>query len=193
LRLGIEGRAETLSAAAPLEKFRKGTPPLLAALVLIAIILLQIGCAHYKLGRPGTIPFSSIYIAPATSETPAAQVQALLSRNLIEAFLRDGSVQVSGPQEAEVTLRVVLVAYERNVSATQADDTALGRSFEITLKAEATLLDNRSGEVYFSQRTFEASEQVFAENSLPQSEYQAMPTLARRLANEIKNGIVNVW
>ncbi len=193
MRPGIEGRAVILSAVAPLENFRKGTLTLLATLVLIAIIFLQIGCAHYKLGRPGTLPFSSLYIAPATSETPAAQAQALLSRNLIEAFIRDGSVQVFGPQEAEATLRVVLVAYERKVSAAQADDTALGRSFEITLKAEATLLNNRSGEVYFSKRTFEASEQVFVGSSLPQSEYQAMPTLARRLANEIKNGIVNVW
>ena len=193
MRPGIEGRTEILSAAAPLEKFRKGTLPLLADLALIALVLLQSGCAHYKLGRPGNLPFSSIYIAPATSETPAAQAQALLSRNLIEAFLRDGSVQVSGPEDAEAALRVVLIVYERNVSATREDDTALGRTFEITLKAEATLLDNRSGKVYFSKRTFEASEQVFAGSSLPQSEYQAMPTLARRLANEIKNGIVNVW
>ena len=193
MRSGIEGRAEILSVAAPLEKFRKGKLPLLADLALIALVLLQGGCAHYKLGRPGTLPFSSIYIAPATSETPIAQAQVLLSRNLIEAFLRDGSVQVSGPEEAEAALRVVLVAYERNVSVTREDDTALGRTFEITLKAEATLLDNRSEKVYFSKRTFEVSEQVFAGSSLPQAEYQAMPTLARRLANEIKNGILNVW
>ena len=187
---GVEGRVEILSVAASLEKFRKGTLPLIACL---ALVFLQGGCAHYKLGRPGTLPFRSIYIAPATSETPAAQAQALLSRNLIEAFLRDGSVQVSGPEEAEAALLVVIIAYERDVSVAREDDTALGRTFEITLKAEATLLDNRSGKVYFNKRIFEASEQVFAESSLPQSEYQAMPTLARRLANEIKNGIVNVW
>ena len=189
---GSVGRAAIQNAAAHIGKFRN-RPSLLAPIALCFTILLQIGCAHYDLGRPGALPFGSLYIAPVSSDTLVAQVQALLSRNLVEAFIRDGSVMVTGQQEAEATLRVVLIGHERIVSVTRADDTALGRSFELILKVEVTLLDNSSGKIYFSKRTFEASEQVFDEISLPESEYQAMPTLVRDLANRIKNGVVNIW
>ena len=127
------------------------------------------------------------------NQSTAPQAQALLTRNLIEAFLRDGRLSIANIDRAEATLRVTLSHFNRRFAATQEADTALGRSFGLTLEATATLVDNASGKTYFRDRIFTADDIAYADSGLNQAEYQAIPRLAQNLANKIKDSVVNTW
>ncbi len=127
------------------------------------------------------------------NKSTAPQAQALLTRNLTEAFLRDGRLSIVNEDQAEATLSVTLSGFDRRLAATEESDTVLGRSFNLTLEAAATLVDNGSGKIYFKNRKLAADEIAYADGGLNQAEYQAMPLLARNLAAKIKDSVVNTW
>lgn len=104
------------------------------------IFLFLTGCVHYRLGPPQKLPFRSIHIRAVQNDSFAPQTHAVVSENLIEAFLRDGSVLVESFDRADATLEVTLFGYQRERSTTQLHDTALGRSFRLQLQARVSLL-----------------------------------------------------
>lgn len=162
--------------------------------LLPLIVLLFSSCASYELGSPtAQLPFSTLYIETVENRSFAPQAQALLTDNLVQAFLRDGSVRIVNTEDADATLSVTLSSYNRDLAASQSGDTALGRTFDITLEAMATLTDNRTGETYFRERRHSASKLAFVDSGLSQSEYQLMPVLTHDLASRIKDTIVSAW
>ncbi len=170
-------------------KFWSSLPAWIGACFLIT----SSGCSHYRLGSPAELPFHTIFVSAVENESLAPQTQALLTENLIEAFLRDGTLKVVSRSEAEAILKVTLIDYARKLSATQESDTLLGRSFAMQLRAEASLLNNRTPIPYFSNLEFSFSEYAFIDDGLPQAEYNSMPLLARGLAKRIKDYVVSAW
>ena len=169
------------------------TTSLICWLLHTAGALLLAGCVNYRLGPPQDLPFRSIHIRTVQNDSFAPQAQAVVSENLIEAFLRDGSVLVESAGRADATLEVTLSRYHRERSATQLHDTVLGRSFRLQLQARVSLLDNRAGGTYFADREFAVTEEAFIDDGLQRAEYQTIPILARELAKQIRDYVLNVW
>ena len=170
--------------------------------VLTFFIFLTGGCQSYQLGDPAELEFNTIYIKPATNESYAPQVQAVISAQIRELFIRDSrSVLVNDQQEADVILFVNLVNYDRDTAARQSNDTVLARSFDLELYAEVSLFDQNSGSYLFEDRLIRQKYSVYADNpyeqaqsqSLVQAEYQAIPSLAHRLARKIADEVLNPW
>ena len=182
---------DTLHKHAPHGKLRGFHLPRAGAILLSTFLIC--GCASYKLGPPQGLPFRTLYVETVKNESIAPQAQALLTRNLIEAFLRDGTVSIVEKNRAEAALRVTISSYSRRRAATQEEDTVLGRSFGLTLQVSATLVDNTNGDLYFKDRLISASEIAYSDSGLNQAEFQAMPLLARNLAAKIKDSVLNVW
>ncbi len=151
------------------------------------------GCAHYQLGLPGDLPFTSIFVKPVQNHSLAPQADALVTQNLREAFIRDGSLQLRPESGADVTLTVTLTRYERERAAVQESDSFLGRSYSVTLQARITIVDNRNGDVYMDKRNVEANDVVYVDGGLTQAEYHVMPVLAERLASKIRNAVISIW
>ena len=170
--------------------------------VLSFFIFLTGGCQSYQLGDPAKLEFNTIYIKPATNETYAPQVQAVISAQIRELFIRDSrSVLVNDQQEADVILYVNLINYDRDTAARQGNDTVLARSFDLKLYAEVSLFDQNSGSYFFEDRIITQTYNVYTDNpydqlkpqSFVQAEYQAIPSLARRLARKIADEVLSPW
>ena len=152
------------------------------------------GCASYRLGTGSTLKFSTLYIAPITSEALIPQAQALVTTQLRAAFIRDGRVTlVDSAAAADAVLNVTLTTYSRSVAVSRPDDTGLARRFDVTLQAKATLTDNRTKQPYFSARPLDAKRGVFTDSGLVPSEYQALPLLAELLASEAVHAVLDTW
>ena len=134
--------------------------------VLCAAVLLG-GCASYQLGTGTTPKFSTLFIAPVTSETLIPQAQVLVTIQLREAFIRDGRITlVNSAESADAVLLVSLTGYSRDVSVSRQDDTGLARRFDVTLKAHATLTDSRTKQALFTRRPLTAKRGVFTDSGL---------------------------
>jgi len=163
--------------------------------LLLAICLLSLlaGCGRYHLGRHAEPPFRSIYIRPASNDSFAPQVQAIISQQLREQFIRDGLLQVETEGEADAVLEIVLRNYRRDVAATRTDDTAVAEKLRHRLIAVCTLTDARTGQVYFRDRRVEGAADSFPGERPIQGEFQAMPVLAGDMARRISAEVLQVW
>jgi hypothetical protein len=170
-------------------------PRLFTATVgLIVALVLCSGCAHYQLGTGSQPAFRSIFVEPATNQTLVPQAQALLTTHLREAFLRDSRVQsVNSAAAAEVTLSVAIAEYRRDIAAVRDGDTGLARKFNVTLGANCTLRDNRSGKLLWDKRPIRATREVFTDSGQLQSEYQALALLTEALAARILRTGLDTW
>jgi hypothetical protein len=169
------------------------TRPTLIFLFVFAVFGL-IGCSHYQLGTGATPRFSRLYIAPITSDVIIPQAQALVTTQLREAFLKDGRVTLAAsPEAADAVLRVVLSGYQRDVAVSRPNDTKLARRFEMTLRARATLVIGAEAKSAFTDRPLVANRGVFNDSGQQQSEYQALPLLAEKLAQEALHATLDTW
>lgn len=159
---------------------------------LFALCLIA-GCSHYKLGQPGELPFKTVYVPPVENASFAPQIQAMLTQQIITSLQEQQAIRISSSPSADATLLVNVVTYERNVAATQASDTFLAESFNLIMEASVTLTDNRSGEVLINGRPAYASQQAFITGGFLSSEYQAMPVLTEKVAEEVTDMVTSVW
>ena len=162
---------------------------------LIGALLLS-GCAHYRLGTSGEVSFHTLYVAPVVNENSnLPQAVAVVSTQLREAFLHDSRViLVNTPEEADATLTVHLVKYSRKGQVRQSNDTGLIRTFDITLDAEATLVNNKDHKPIFEKRKVQAVRKIFTDNGQQlQAEYQNIPLLAETLAKNVRSAALDVW
>lgn len=165
-----------------------------AVLGLLSSVLCFTGCAGYQLGT-GTQPkFTTLFIAPVTTEALIPQARELVTTQLREAFLKDGRVKlVASPSEANAVLRISLIGYDRTVAVSRQDDTGLARRFDVSLRAHATLTDQRTQQALFALRPLTAKRGVFTDSGLVPAEYQALSLLAEQLANEAAHAVLDTW
>ena len=175
--------------------------PFLAALILVLFTLPFTGCSHYQLGTQGRLTFTRLYLAPVQNDAALPQAAALFSTQLREALLRDSRlILVNNPEDAEATLTISLNRLDRRVATVRPDDTGLSRKFELALTALCTLRDTRTSTMLFEARPVEAMRQVFTtptpsirESDQLQAEYNAMPHLAKALADRVAHTVLDVW
>ena len=167
---------------------------LTAVLCLLNATFSLTGCAGYQMGTGSAAKFTTLFIAPISSQALIPQAQALVTTQLREAFIHDGRIRlVNSAAEADAVLSVTLAAYNRSVAVARPDDTGLARRFDVTLQAKATLTDNRTKQAYFTARPLEAKRGVFTDSGLVPSEYQALPLLAELLATEAVHATLDSW
>ncbi|HQY05214.1 MAG TPA: LPS assembly lipoprotein LptE [Lacunisphaera sp.] len=166
----------------------------LSVLAFLTGALCSTGCAGYQLGT-GTAPkFTTLYIAPVTTVALIPQAREIVTTQLREAFLKDGRVKlVASPAEAEAVLQIALIGYDRTVAVSRQDDTGLARRFDVSLRAHATLTDQRTKQSLFVQRPLTAKRGVFTDSGLVPAEYQTIPLLAELLANEATHAVLDTW
>lgn len=163
--------------------------------VLVAIAWFALsGCAGYQLGTGAAPKFTTLFVAPVTSEALIPQARELVTTQVREAFIKDGRVRlVDSPAEADAVLQITLAGYDRSVAVSRQDDTGLARRFDVSLRALATLTNERTKEALFVRRPITAKRGVFTDSGLVPSEYQALPLLAQQLAGDITHSVLDTW
>ena len=160
---------------------------------ICAAVMLLAGCAGYRLGDGGALPFTSIFVPPPVNNSLAPQSAALLGASVVNGLERSGRVHIEPEGIAEAKLSITLTDLSRQNSAEQADDTALARKRRVVLTARCTLVNAQSGHVYFQDREVSAFDEVYVDDGFIAAEYQNMPVLTGRLAQAIAHEVLAVW
>jgi len=156
--------------------------------------LLLAGCSHYQLGSGAKLAFATLYVEPVETKAHVPQARAILGTQIREMFAKDGRViLVNSPQEADATLSVVVRDYHRDVASALESDPGRARKFTLTLGADCTLRQNRTGQVLFANRRITVQRDAFTDGGQLQSEYQALPLLAEALADKVGHAVLDVW
>ena len=162
--------------------------------LLSSVLGFTLGCSNYQLGTGATPKFSSLYVAPVTSDALLPQARVLVNTQVRDALIRDGRVTLAdSPEHADAVLTLVLSSYSRQVVVSRQDDTGRARRFDVTLVAHATLVDNRTKQAYFTQRPLEAKRGIFTDSGLVPAEYEGLPLLAESLAEQTVHAVLDTW
>ncbi len=193
-RKALAGRGGARRSLLPTTSLLLRRWPAAAPLLLACGLVALAGCAHYRLGTSAKPAFTTLYVAPVDSRVPLPQGRAVVATAIREAFLRDGRVTLTAsPESAEATLRITLVGYDRTVLAANSTDTGLAREFALNLRASCSLTDNRSGKPLFAKREITATRSAYVDSGQLQVEYQALPLLAEKLADQVAHAVLDVW
>ena len=166
----------------------------LKALVWPLLLLACAGCSHYRLGPGSETTFATLHVAPVIMRTLVPQAEPIIGTQLREAFVRDGRIQlVNSPEAADATLQLTVRDYRRDIATVRPGDTGLARKFTVTLQAEATLVDNRTGVVLFQDRPVIVRRDLFTDAGQLQAEYQLLPQLAQDLAARTAHAVLDTW
>jgi outer membrane lipopolysaccharide assembly protein LptE/RlpB len=176
--------------------FKRAVPARAQLAILCALLLGAVlaGCGRYHPGSAGEPGFTTLHVEVVKSETIVPQAHALVTTRIREAFIRDGRVQlVDSADQADAVLSLVLEKYARDITVTQPNDTGLARRYDVTLTARATLTDRRTGRNIFAARSLQARRGAFADSGNVQAEYQLLPLLAEKLAEESVRATLDRW
>src|SRR4051812_49033625 len=89
----------------------------LSVLFLLSSVLGFTGCAGYQLGTGSAPKFTTLFVAPVTTEALIPQARELVTTQVREAFLKDGRVKlVDSPAQADAVLQIALTGYDRAVA-----------------------------------------------------------------------------
>ncbi|MDX2110047.1 MAG: LPS assembly lipoprotein LptE [Verrucomicrobiota bacterium] len=153
------------------------------------------GCASYKLGHGGQTQFSSIYVVPIKNASFAPQAAPIVGRTLIQAIAGRGETAIASEEQAGAVLVVTLVDYSRRTTTNRIDDTGRGLGTRLTLRATATLTNQKTSEVIFKDRIFEAEATAYdvAGGTLNDAEYGTLTNLADNLSSKIADAVTSDW
>ncbi len=163
-------------------------------LLVLAGALGLTACANYRLGTGTKLAFTTLYVAPATSDVLLPQARALVTTQVRDAFIRDGRITlVDSPDAADATLHLTLTSYGRDVAVVRPEDVGLARRLDLNLTASATLTDNRTKQPLFDKRKLTVSRGVLVDGGQLQAEYQTLPLLAAKLADDTVHAVLDTW
>ncbi len=166
----------------------------LLLLTTLTAFLSVMGCSSYQLGTDSRLSFTTLNVAPVKMVALLPQAEPIISKQLRTAFLQDGRISLQNYDDnADATLAVTVLDYRREVATVRQGDTGLARKFIITLTAEASLTDNRSGQPLFSQRKIVVKRDVYTDSGQQQAEYQILPLLAEDLAAKASHAVLDTW
>lgn len=164
-------------------------------LFIISLALFVGACSNYRLGgTPTELPFKSVYVKPVRNNSYAAQATNLLTNEISNAINHTPNLRTALEGDAQATLSVSIISYERKPVATRADDTALAASYAMEATAECTLVRS-NGDVVFKNRKVRARAMLYpnSANDVIGNEYQNMPVLMRELGGKIKDAVIGIW
>jgi len=176
-----------------------------ATVLSLAGLLCLNGCKSYQLGHPAEIPFKTIFVQPAANDSFAPQAQALISSKVREEIIRDGRVKlVANENRADAVLRITLSDYQRITGTRNQTDTEVAQDYDIILQATVDLYHQANGNYLIQSRTVSERTTAYVNNTftppgdpqtqgLIQSEYQAMPRIAREIGQKVADLVLSSW
>lgn len=161
--------------------------------VLGAGLLFQ-GCAHYNLGRGGKKIVESVYIEPIRNETFIPQLQALLTKQVTEALMARG-FKVRSRDQAEAVLSVAVTSMSSSKAGIRLDDAEKAAALKLSVGAQVSLWENdeKTQAIFKNRQTRSHFYFINDDASALSDQYQALPTLAKALAESIAEIVVGTW
>lgn len=152
------------------------------------------GCA-YRLGSIAGAELDgvrTIYVPVVKNETYEPNISVMVTDSIIQHLHRDGTLRVVREPNADSTLEVKLVDFERRPQRSARRDTRIVSEYRVELKGEAKF-EKRGDERPIFNEDFTGETEFFIGQDLQEAERQAMGLLADDLARKIVSKITEGW
>lgn len=165
--------------------------------ILVLLCLLWAGCASYSLKEASSSgELRTLTIDPVVNESYAPQVISLLTRDLRDSFIREGSVRlVDGDRRSDARLRVRVVDYRESFVSGRDEDAGRPASLALDMTV-AVELDSTSAAIRDripNDWRFTESVPVYAEPSIRDGASMHLPALTQKISRRVRDAVLSPW
>ncbi len=166
---------------------------ILFGLFSLSLVFCLCACKYRLAGTAQPLPFKTIALAQVVNDSYAPQAASPLNTQLAAMLSQAPALELAALGDSQAVLEVELDDYTKQIFATKESDTALASAITVTLTANCSLKDLRTGKYLFKDRRVSVSNHVYDANGLLNAEYQNMTVLTRELAKRIVDQVLGVW
>ncbi|HPA16464.1 MAG TPA: LptE family protein [Verrucomicrobiae bacterium] len=166
------------------------------SIIVACVAAVAVGGCAYRLGSIAGEELRgvrTIYVPVVKNETYEPSISVMVTDAIIQNLHRDGTLRVVREPNADATLDVKLIEFERRPQRSSRRDTRQVAEYRVELKGEATLKKRGDAEAIFKGEEFTGETEFFIGQDLQEAERQAMGLLAEDLARKIVSKITEGW
>lgn len=143
------------------------------------------GCASYS-WKPETPPeMRTVAVATAVNESSVTELGAVLARETLREFQREGTFSIAPIDECALEVQCVVKDASSSVTAYERRTGARNREREFEAKASVSFIDRKNGRVLVDSRPYAARTTFLANDDTLSGERDASGRLAAELARQI--------
>lgn len=158
----------------------------------LLIALLAAGCAGYRLGPTNGLAAGeqSIQINPFQNQTLEPRLSEYTTLSLRKKLQQDGTYKLNTKGESDIIVTGVITRFYRSELALQPTDVLTVRDYYLSMTAQVTATERRTGKTIFSQ-PISGRTSIRVGSDLTSAERQAIPLLADDLARNATSRLVD--
>jgi outer membrane lipopolysaccharide assembly protein LptE/RlpB len=173
---------------------RNSTLHRLALLLPAAVCLILQGCVGYQLGSMLPADIRSVYIPTFANKTAEPLIEFDTTQAAIQAFQRDGSIEVSGgPETADAVLNVTILDYDLAPVGFDRERKTKTDEYRLTLTVSLNLVRQANQQIVVESPRVQGDYTFTVSGDLTSSKKSALPQAAQDLAHDIVETVVEAW
>jgi hypothetical protein len=165
---------------------------IVAALALAAACMVS-GCAGYSVGSmlPGNI--KTVFVPNLTNQTGEPDIENMATDALIEAFQKDGTLNIAGPGNADAVLVVTLTSVELKPLQYSKSKSTEVSEYRLTLFANMKLKERETGKTIVEYTLVSGKTSFELLGDFATAKEEAIPDASKDLAHQIVNRVAEAW
>jgi prophage tail gpP-like protein len=164
--------------------------------VLPVVCILLTGCAGYRLGNISGRNLQgvhTIFVPMVHNDTYTANFETACTDAIIRRFNNDGTLLTTNSANADAEVDVTLMSIATNPLRTTISDTLVTAQYQLTVKAEVTVTNRRTGTMLLDKLVLTGSTTFYLQTDVIEGERQALPLACEDLAKNIVTSVTEGW
>ena len=162
------------------------------AAVLLTCLLSLAGCASYRMGAVRKLDFKTIYIENFKSDVDEPALETLVTTTIIKEFQRDGSIEVTSREHADVILQGRISKYQMAPTRSSRENEKTPTESSLSISVDYTLTKKGQTAIW-SKGSAAGSANFFIGSDLQSDKRQGVPLAAERIGKQIVSSLVEGW
>ncbi len=169
------------------------TSSLLRTSLAVVASLLVASCAHYQLGTTLPPHLKTIYVETFKNTTGEPQLESSIANAMRQEVLRDGTLKLVDPEEADIILRGVITSYTLESIRRDRNNPKTTNEYRAIVRADIQAYERKTGKPIVKNRTVSGSERMQVGGDLVTARRSVLPVVAERLADQAVEAVVSAW
>lgn len=156
-------------------------------------LVLFSGCVGYQLGTMLPRGIDSVFIPTIVNRSDEPLVETELTRAVVEATQREGSLRIAPREQADAELEVVLNDYRLEPVGYQDRRDSSADEYRVVLEASVVMRRRSDGLVLAQSPRVSGDTSFYFAGDLASAKRMALPAAAEDLAQRIIETVVEAW
>lgn len=160
--------------------------------VFLTSLLFLDGCASYQMGAVRKLDFKTIYIENFKSDVDEPALENLVSTTIIKEFQRDGSIEVTDRDRADVILQGRITSFQMSPMRYSRENELTPTEASMTIGVKYTLTKKGQAKPY-TKAEASGNTSFFIGSDLQSDKRQGVPLAAEKIGRRIVSSLVEGW